>query len=99
MPSMYGEPLTTLAAPPLGGDPYQAAVECTGYVSPHSREERMAHGNVYVLQLSRDALLDRKFAEKNRQDRPEKPCVFVGMISLTPEDRFNNYRRGYEACG
>ena len=53
--------------------------------------------NVYVVELSRDVLLERGFAAANPQHRADKPCVYVGMTGLQPEERFANHKRGYRA--
>ena len=53
--------------------------------------------NVYVVRLD-DAVLEiPKFAEENSQYIPGKPCVYVGMTGLTPEERFANHKRGHQA--
>ena len=49
------------------------------------------HHNVYVVELSRDVLLEPKFRKSNPDYEPGKPCVYVGMTGLTPDDRFHRY--------
>ena len=56
------------------------------------------HHHVYVVLLSpRAARLKSVRAENPRRD-PKKPCVYVGMTGLTPEERFQNHREGIKAA-
>ena len=56
------------------------------------------HHYVYVV------LLDPKVAEHpsvqrlNPRRDPAKPCVYVGMTGLNPEERFANHQRGYKSA-
>ena len=52
---------------------------------------------VYVVDLKRSVMQDGKFAGKNPQYIEGKPCVYVGMTGLTPEERFRNHMRGHRA--
>ena len=54
--------------------------------------------NVYVIGLNRAVLNDPKFLEANPQYNPVKPCVYVGMTGLTPEERFARHKKGIQAC-
>ncbi|MGA1237721.1 MAG: hypothetical protein ACO34E_12750 [Limisphaerales bacterium] len=55
------------------------------------------HHHVYVVLLeSRVAQFRRVRAENPGRD-PEKPCVYVGMSGLDPEERFANHKRGEKA--
>ncbi len=53
---------------------------------------------VYVV------LLDPKVAEHpsvqrlNPRRDPAKPCLYVGMTGLDPEERFANHKRGYKSA-
>lgn len=58
-------------------------------------DDRRRH--VYVIRLDNAVLSERKFAEANPQYVPGKPCVYVGMTGLTPEERFENHKRGHKA--
>jgi hypothetical protein len=55
------------------------------------------HYHVYVVELDPSVLGRKKFAERNPDHIPGKPCVYVGMTGLTPEKRFANHKRGYKA--
>jgi hypothetical protein len=56
-----------------------------------------ARFTVYVVRLDKRVLARRKFREANPDYVPGKPCVYVGMTGLSPEERFANHRRGYKA--
>ena len=36
--------------------------------------------------------------QANPQRDPKQPCVYVGMSGLSPEERFQNHRRGIKAA-
>ncbi|MGO8927062.1 MAG: hypothetical protein ACLQU3_09265 [Limisphaerales bacterium] len=56
------------------------------------------HHNVYVLLLDPAVgkLRDVRAANPNRD--PKKPCVYVGMTGLTPEERFANHKAGTKSA-
>ena len=60
------------------------------------RAEGMAghHHSVYVVLLDSAAGKLRKVRAANPGRVPGKPCVYVGMTGLTPEERFNNHKQG-----
>lgn len=43
---------------------------------------------VYVIELHQNIIDDPKFLNANPNYRFGRPCVYVGMTSLTPEERF-----------
>ena len=54
------------------------------------------HHHVYVVELDPVvATLPWVRAENPARD-PAKPCVYVGMTGLSPEERFENHRRGHK---
>ena len=53
--------------------------------------------NVYVVELDKKVLKNAKFAKANPNHKWWKPCVYVGMTGLTPEERFENHKKGYRA--
>lgn len=57
------------------------------------------HHNVYVIRLDDAVLKVRRFALANPGHVPGKPCVYVGMTGLTPEERFANHKAGVRSCG
>src|SRR4051794_35681414 len=56
---------------------------------------RRAH--VYVVRLDPAVLKHRKFREKNPHHDLRKPCVYVGITHLTPEERFLQHKIGVKA--
>jgi hypothetical protein len=48
--------------------------------------------SVYVIELD-SGILDKKFFSEANPDRdPAKPCLYVGMTALTPEQRFEVHK-------
>ena len=56
------------------------------------------HHNVYVVLLSPAVRRLRKVRAENPKRDPKKPCVYVGMTGLTPEERFANHKAGTKAA-
>lgn len=52
------------------------------------------HYSVYVVLLDPAVGKLRKVRAENPQRNPKKPCVYVGMTGLTPEERFANHKAG-----
>ncbi len=57
-------------------------------------EQQSDHHNVYVVLLGPAAGRIRKVRALNPKRDPKKPCVYVGMTGLTPEERFANHKAG-----
>ena len=55
------------------------------------------HHNVYVIELAREVLEEARFRRANPGYDPAKPCVYVGMTGLTPEERFAKHKQGIKA--
>ena len=55
--------------------------------------------SVYVVELDKKVLESKKFREANPEYVEGKPCVYVGMTGLTPEQRFENHLNGNWANG
>lgn len=53
--------------------------------------------NVYVIELSKDVLNEHKFRKRNPGYVKGKPCVYVGMTGLTPENRFLKHKEGIKS--
>jgi len=49
---------------------------------------------VYVIKLKRSVLRSRRFRNENGGYLENKPCVYVGSTSMTPEDRLKVHKRG-----
>ena len=56
------------------------------------------HHNVYVVLLDPAVGKLRKVRAENPKRNPKKPCVYVGMTGLTPEERFANHKAGIKAA-
>jgi len=52
------------------------------------------HHSVYVVLLDPAVGKIRKARAAKRKSDPKKPCVYVGMTGLTPEERFENHKAG-----
>lgn len=55
------------------------------------------HHHVYVVELSRDVLLEPRFRRANPQYEAGRPCVYVGMTGLLPDERFDKHKAGIKA--
>ncbi len=55
------------------------------------------HHSVYVVELSPEVLQEAKFRRANPGYDVMKPCVYVGMTGLTPEERFAKHKAGIRA--
>src|SRR6266550_4250530 len=62
----------------------------------HLRPKRQPeqHHNVYVVLLDPAVGKLRKVRAENPKRDRKKPCVYVGMTGLTPEERFANHKAG-----
>ena len=56
------------------------------------------HHNVYVVLLDPAVGRVRKVRAENPKRDRKKPCVYVGMTGLTPEERFANHKAGIKAA-
>jgi len=65
-------------------------------VRPESQPEH--HHNVYVVLLDPAAGRIRSVRTANPNRNPKKPCVYVGMTGLTPEERFANHKHGIKSA-
>ncbi len=54
------------------------------------------HHNVYVVELDPSVRRNRRFMEANPDCSEDKPCVYVGMTGLTPEERFARHKSGIQ---
>jgi len=52
---------------------------------------------IYVIELNKSVLRERRFIAENPGYIEGKPCVYVGMTWRTPEIRFDQHKRGYKA--
>jgi hypothetical protein len=61
------------------------------------RVSQSGHHHVYVIELSKDVLLETKFVRGNPGYIQGKPCVYVGMTGLDPDIRFDKHKAGIQA--
>ena len=57
-------------------------------------EQQSDHHNVCAVLLDPAVGRNRKVRAVNLKRDPKKPCVYVGMTGLTPEERFANHKAG-----
>lgn len=65
--------------------------------APPRPRRRRAHYHVYVIELSKDVLLEPRFRRCNPGYVDGKPCVYVGMTGLDPDVRFDKHKAGIQA--
>ncbi|EYC52110.1 hypothetical protein AZ34_14250 [Hylemonella gracilis str. Niagara R] len=53
--------------------------------------------HVYVIELSKDVLLEPLFRKSNPDYVEGQPCVYVGMTGLDPDVRFDKHKAGIQA--
>ena len=63
-----------------------------------AQHEAGHHHHVYVVLLDPAAARLRSVRLANPKRDPKKPCVYVGMTGLTPEERFANHKQGIKAA-
>jgi predicted GIY-YIG superfamily endonuclease len=56
------------------------------------------HHNAYVVLLDTAASKIRTVRAANVNRDPMKPCVYVGMTGLNPEERFANHKQGIKSA-
>jgi hypothetical protein len=56
------------------------------------------HYCVYVVLLRTNAAKSLKIRAENPDRDPSKPCLYVGMTGLDPEERFANHKNGIKAA-
>jgi hypothetical protein len=58
---------------------------------------RRDHYHVYVVELSKDVLFERRFMKANPDYVAGMPCVYVGMTGLDPDLRFDKHKAGIQS--
>ena len=64
-----------------------------------AKTESGFHHHVYVVLLAPAAARLRAVRKTNPNRDPQKPCIYVGMSGLTPEERFQKHTKGIKAAG
>jgi len=52
---------------------------------------------VYVIELRKDVLQNKKFRNENPEYDGVLPCLYVGMTGLSPEQRWKNHQAGIKS--
>ena len=63
-----------------------------------TRSASAHHHHVYVVLLDAAVAKLRKVLGSNPKRDPQKPCVYVGMTGLLPEERFWNHKNGEKSA-
>ena len=61
-------------------------------------KQRQDHHHVYVVLLDRAVSKIVRARAENPSRDSKKPCVYVGMSGLRPEERFANHKAGIKAA-
>ena len=59
-----------------------------------SKRRPQEHHHVYVILLDPAVGRLRNVRAENPKRDPKKPCVYVGMTGLTPDERLENHKAG-----
>ena len=51
---------------------------------------------VYVIELDAQVRKSRRFLDRNRMSNPLKPSFYVGSSTRTPDERFDQHKKGYK---
>jgi len=63
-----------------------------------SASQAQFHHHVYVVLLDPKARKERALQLANPRRDPKKPCVYVGMSGLEPEERYARHKGGIQAA-
>jgi len=53
--------------------------------------------NIYVIELDPKVLTKKKFKSANPDFKEGMKCFYVGMTGLSPEERFEQHKKGYKS--
>ena len=62
-----------------------------------ARRTRAHHYHVYVVELAIDVLREPRFLRANLDYMHRRPCVYVGMTGLSPDERFDKHKAGIKS--
>ncbi len=57
----------------------------------------MRRYSVYVIELDTPVRGLKRFREANPRLNPLKPCFYVGSTYRTPDERFDQHKKGYKS--
>ena len=78
--------------------PVQCRMKRRSYRKLRAEQQPDHHHNVYVVLLDSATGKLRSVRAANPKRDPKKPCVYVGMTGLTPEERLANHKAGIKAA-
>lgn len=55
------------------------------------------HHHVYVIELDRAVLKEKRFCQENPNYAGEKACLYVGLTGRAPEERFKQHQDGVKS--
>ena len=61
------------------------------------KKNKTIHYHVYVILLDDEVKNITKVRQMNRDQDPNKPCVYVGMTGLDPKERLEHQLAGHKA--
>lgn len=62
-----------------------------------AKRGRRYHHHVYVVELAGGVLREPRFLRANPEYAYRKPCVYVGMTGLSPDERFDKHKAGIKS--
>ena len=80
-----------------GAEKPEPGKQDAGKRSPRKKRAPRHHHNVYVVELDPVVLNFVRFRNANPNRDMLKPCVYVGMTGLSPEERFAKHKAGIRA--
>lgn len=89
---------TGLTSAVTGGKDFGARMQRRTLRRTKAQTGPQYHHSVYVVLLAPAAARLRAVRAANPRRDPAKPCVYVGMTGLTPEERFANHKAGIKAA-
>jgi hypothetical protein len=54
--------------------------------------------NVYVVELDEAVRSHKRFTAANPDCRSDRPCLYIGMTSRLPEERFAQHKAGLKTA-
>ena len=59
---------------------------------------KRAARHIYVIRLSKAVLKEDKFLRRNPNYKRQRKCVYVGLTSRDPRERFEQHKNGIKSC-
>src|SRR3974390_1185035 len=94
-PSIFARLTKLLLTPHM---PLQRAIKRRTLRRVRANRRARDHHNVYVVLLDKAVGKIRSVCAANPNRNPKKPCVYVGMTGLKPQERFANHQQGIKSA-